>query len=250
MPVLMWLQNKDGKRYTKVKTSWNTEFDGEEYRDLAETLDAEIDKVLDNAVKLMDSVLHLGAKREFIRTWSMGRSIAESGILQHKAMQNEFRINLWQAMEQKALLGIRSNGEPVIGWRRVRSNVKHITSRPDQHLFEVGLWMQQQDFKDAMTVFMGQGSNAEKVFRRPSMRSLKMREALQRWISNQDDDVHPWLFKTANYDGIVCKAIIKRWPARGPGSAKRPEHYSQQRLDRELAKVLEPIIQQAKSPKQ
>ena len=249
MPVLMWLQNKDGKRYTKVKTSWNTEFDGEEHRDLAEALDAEIDKVLDNAVKLMDSRLELGAQREFIRTWSIGRSIATSGILQHQAMQNEFRINLWQAMEQKALLGIRSNGEPEISWRRVRSNVKHVISLPSRHLFEIGLWMQQQEFEDAMTVFMGRASNAEKAFVRQSMRSLKIRQALQRWLSNQDDNVRAWLSKTANYISIF-KAIVKRWPDRGPGSAKRPEHYSQQRLDRELAKILEPVIQQAKSPKQ
>lgn len=246
----MWHENQDGKRYTKVKTSWNTEFDGEEHRDLAETLDAEIDKVLDNAVKLMDSRLELGAKREFIRTWSLGRAVAQSSILDHKAMQNEVRLNLWQAMEQKALLGIRSNGDTETGWRRVRSKVMHVTSRPDHHLFEVGLWMQQQEFKDAMTVFMGRASNAEKAFRRLSMRSLKMREALQRWISKQDDNMHAWLFKTANYEGIFCKAVIKRWPAQGPGSAKRPEHYTQERLDRELAKTLEPIIQQAKTPKQ
>lgn len=249
MPVLMWLENQDGKRYTKVKTSWNTEFDGEEHRDLAETLDAEIDKVLDNAVKLMDSRLELGAKREFIRTWSIGRSIANSGILQHEAMQNEFRINLWQAMDQKALLGIRSNGEPEIGWRRVRSSVKHATVRPDRHIFEIGLWMQQQEFEDATIVFMGIVSNSEQAFDRRPMRSLKMREALQRWMSRQDDNVQAWLSKTINYRNIY-KTVVKRWPDRGPGSAKRPEHYTQQRLDTELAKILEPIIQQAKNPKQ
>lgn len=249
MPVLMWLQNKDSKRYTTIKTSWNTEFDGEEHRDLAEALDAEIDKVLDNAVKLMDSRLELGAQREFIRTWSMGRSIANSGILQHKAMQNEVRLNLWQAMEQKALLGIRSNGDTETGWRRVRSNVDHVISRPDRHLFEIGLWMQQQEFEDATIVFMGRSSNPERAFLRQSMRSLKIRQALQRWLSNQDDETLAWLSKTSNYVSIY-KAVAKRWPDRGPGSAKRPEHYSQQRLDTELAKTLEPIIQQAKPPKQ
>lgn len=249
MPVLMWLENEDGKRYTKVRTSWNTEFDGEEHRDLAETLDAEIDKVLDNAVKLMDSRLELGAQREFIRTWSLGRAVAQSSILDHEAMQNEVRLNLWQAMEQKALLGIRSNGEPEIGWRRVRSNVDHVISRPDRHLFEIGLWMQQQEFEDATIVFMGRSSNPERAFLRQSMRSLKMREALQRWMLRQDDNVLAWLSKTSNYVSIY-KAVVKRWPDRGPGSAKRPEHYSQQRLDRELAKTLEPIIQQAKNPKQ
>ena len=249
MPVLMWLENEDGKRYTKVKTSWSTEFDGEEHRDLAETLDTEIDKVLDSAVKLMDSVLHLGAQPEFIRTWSMGRSISASGILQHEAMQNEVRINLWQAMEQKALLGIRSNGNAEIGWRKVRSNVNHVISRPDRHLFEIGLWMQQQEFVDAMMVFMGRTTNPERAFLRQSMRSLKMREALQRWISNQHDGMLSWLSKTSNYVGIY-KAVAKRWPDRGPGSAKRPEHYSEERLDRELARILDPLIQQAKSPKQ
>lgn len=249
MPVLMWLENEDGKRYTKVKTSWNTEFDGEEHRDLAETLDAEIDKVLDNAVKLMDSRLELGAQPEFIRTWSMGRSIATSGILQHEAMQNEQRIDLWLSMEHKALLGIRSNGEPEIGWRRVRTNIDYVRSAPSRHLFEIGLWIQQQDFKDAMAVFMGRTVNLHDAFYRQSMRSLKIRQALQRWLSNQDDETLAWLSQKTNFRNIY-KAVAKRWPARGPGSAKRPEHYTQERLDRELAKTLEPIIQQAKPPKQ
>lgn len=249
MPVLMWLENEDGKRYTKVKTSWNTEFDGEEHRDLAEALDAEIDKVLDNAVKLMDSRLELGAKRGFIRTWSIGRSIATSGILQHEAMQNEFRINLWQAMDQKALLGIRSNGDTETSWRRVRSKVMHATSRPDHHLFEIGLWLQQQEFKDAATTFMGSSGIAADWFTRTVVRSLKMRQAINHWISKLEPEHQQW-FSTKTNDRAIIRALAKRWPARGPGSAKRPEHYSQKRLDRELAKTLEPIIQQAKHPKQ
>lgn len=249
MPVLMWLENEDGKRYTKVKTSWNTEFDGEEHRDLAEVLDAEIDKVLDNAVKLMDSRLELGAKRGFIRTWSIGRSIATSGILQHEAMQNEFRINLWQAMDQKALLGIRSNGDTETSWRRVRSNVKNANLRPDRHIFEVGLWLQQQEFGDAISTFMGSSGIASVWFRYPAVRSLKMRQAIQSWISEHKPEHEYWFSLIENHDAIG-RAIVKRWPAQGPGSAKRPEHYSQERLDTELAKILEPIIQQAKPPKQ
>ncbi len=135
MPVLMWEERVDGKRFARVKTSWRTAFDGEEHRELAEMLDAEIDEVLDGAVELLERNESLEAQREFIRTWSMGRAIAESGILDHDAMRNEQRINLWQAMEQKALLGVRADGEPESRWSSVRSNVKHVISRPDRHLF-------------------------------------------------------------------------------------------------------------------
>ena len=245
----MWLENEDGKRYTKVKTSWNTEFDGEEHRDLAEALDAEIDKVLDNAVKLMDSRLELGAQPEFIRTWSLGRAVAQSNILDHDAMNNELRVNLWQAMEQKALLGIRSNGNTEIGWRRVRSKRKRVVPRPDRHLFEIGLWLQQQEFEDATVTFMGSSGIAYKWFTRNPLRSLRMRQAIQRWTSEHKSGLDKWFADAKNYESIA-KPIAKHWPDRGPGSAKRPEHYSQKRLDRELAKILEPIIQQAKPPKQ
>ena len=249
MPVLMWDQNQDGKRYTKVKTSWNTEFDGEEHRDLAEALDAEIDKVLDNAVKLTDSVLHLDARREFIRTWSLGRAVAQSNILDHDAMNNELRVNLWHAMDAKALLGIRSDGKSEDQWTNVRSNVAITTSRPDHHLFEIGLWLQQQEFIDAMITFAGSAGVANLWFTRTAIRSLKIRQAIQRWISEHKSDHEKWFADRKNYE-FIAKAIVKRWPDRGPGSAKRPEHYSQERLDRELARVLEPIIQQAKPPKQ
>ncbi len=88
---------------------------------------------------------------------------------------------------------------------------------------------------------MGRASNPERAFLRQAMRSLKIRKSLQRWLMLQDDQALEWLSKTSNYVAL-CKAIVKRWPDRGPGSAKRPEHYRDERLDMELARVLDPVV--------
>ncbi len=241
MPVLMWQKTDEEKMYSRVVTSWRAEFDGEEYRDLAETLDVQIDKVLDSAVELFDKNRYIEAQREFIRIWSLGRAVANSEILQHDAMKNELRVNLWLAMDQKALLGVRCDGETEDAWSNIRSNVRRITSRPDRHLFEVGLWLQQQELMEARDTFIGRSGIVSELFRRPAIRSLKMRQALQRWISAQMPDTHDWLLVKSNYISLA-KAIVKRWPARGPGSAKKPEHYTDERLDVELARVLDPLV--------
>ena len=48
------------------------------------------------------------------------------------------------------------------------------------------------------------------------------------------------LTKTGNFEQLA-KALVKRFPARGPGSAKRPVHYSENELYEEVRKVLDPI---------
>lgn len=244
MPVLVWERRDDGKLRSDVITSWRTEFDGEEYRELAEALDREVDVVLDRAVKMLDESSGIDATREFVRTWVLGRAIEESGILNHKAMKNETSINLWVAMDKKTLLSVRSDSTEESSWLRIRSRAQRVTSRPDQHLFDVGLWIQQQDLDQARVIFAGSAGLARNAFRRPVMRSMKMRESLERWLSAQTPEVLEWVSVNKNHS-LLQKAIAKRWPNRGPGSAKRPEHYSDERLDMELFRLLDDVVRDA-----
>ena len=244
MPVLMYERTDDGVTRSNVVTTWRTEFDGEEHRTIAEDLDEAIDDVLDSAVNLWFTNTAIDAQTELIRMWAIGRAVAEAKTLDHPAMVNEYRIHLWQAMEQKALLGIRSDGSVFTNWANLRSKSRPRTTRNDRHLFEVGLWMQQMPLDDCAVLFVGRASIASELFRRPAFRSLKMRSAFGRWISAHDDESLAWLKVKRNYLNLA-KAVVKRWPARGPGSAKRPEHYTDKRLESELKRVLDPVVDAA-----
>ena len=240
MPVLMYELSGDGNLRSQVVTSWSSNFDGEEHRSVAEDLDVAVDGVLDLAVELWIANSVTDAQAELIRMWAVGRAVTERQILDHPAMDNEYRINLWRAMEQKALLGIRSDGLIYSNWGQLRSKSRPRTTRNDQHLFDVGLWIQQQTIAEVNVIFCGRASNAQEMSRRQACRSLNMRRALGHWIENQDPQIRHWIATKSNYLQIP-KAIVKRWPAHGPGSAKRPEHYSDERLNAELRRVLGPV---------
>lgn len=244
MPVLMYELNGNGDLHSQVVTSWSSNFDGEEYRSVAEDLDVAIDEVLDSAVELWIANSDTDAQTELIRVWAVGRAVAATQLLDHSAMDNEYRINLWQAMEQKVLLGIRSDGLIYSNWTQLRSRAPKVTTRPDRHLFEVGLWIQNMPLVDCAVLFLGQSALCSELFRRPAFRSLKMRSAFLRWIRAHDGQSLQWVSVKRNYVELA-KAVVKRWPARGPGSAKRPEHYSEQRLDAELKRVLDPLVESA-----
>jgi hypothetical protein len=240
----MYERDDDIKLRTTVVTSWRTDFDGEEHREIAEELDVAIDGVLDLAIELSISNAAVDAQSELIRIWSVGRAVKSKQTLNHPAMLNEYRINLWRAMEQKALLGIRSDGTIYSNWTHLRSHAPRVTKRPDRHLFEVGLWIQHLSLTDCAALFLRQSSLASELFRRPAFRSLKMRSVFHRWIVNHDQQSLDWISVKRNYVGLA-KRVVKRWPARGPGSAKRPEHYSEERLYAELKRVLDPVIASA-----
>ena len=238
MPVKVW-DRDDHRRYTSaIRTSRSTRLGGEEFRVEAEELDAQIDTVLDRAVKLSSSSPDERRKtREFVKRWAIGRAVAESRILQSLHMTSEQRSHLWLAMARKCRLGIRSSGAIEERWRMLVPGRALEPRRIERDIFAMGLWLQEQELEDALTTFGGSLSNAKEIQRRESLRSTKLRNALGRWLLCLHSSQRSRLLKGTEF-GAIAKALQRRWPSRGPGSAKRPVHLSDHELDREVHRIL------------
>ena len=113
--------------------------------------------------------------------------------------------------------------------------------RIERDIFAMGLWLQDQECEDALTTFRGSLSNAREIQRRESLRSTKLRNALGRWFQELEPPQRSRLFQNREFVAIA-KTLQQRWPSRGPGSAKRPVHYSAHELDREVSRVLAQFV--------
>ena len=238
MPVKLWDLDDHGRYISAIRTSRSTRLGGEELRAEAEELDAQIDNVLDRAVQLSSPSPDERPKtREFVKRWAIGRAVAESGIFQSLHMASEQRSDLWLAMGRKCRHGIRSSGAVEEQWRTLVPDRALEPQRIERDIFAMGLWLQEQQLDDALATFGGSLSNAREIQRRESLRSTKLRSALGRWFLCLDSSRRTRLLKGPEFAGIA-KALQRRWPSRGPGSAKRPVHFIDHDLDREVHRVL------------
>ena len=241
MPVKIWDRMSDGALTSRVETSRSHSFRGELYRTDAEALDEEIDQMLDHAVALSACVLSLGARQQaFVKRWSIGRALAESSLPESEYLETGEQKWLWLAIARKCRLSVRSDGSPAESWGGLIPDRELDPTRIERDVFAMGRWLQEQEIEQATVSFGASLTNAREIHRRGAINSKNLRDALARWFSGLCPEHRSDLTKNANFVQLA-KALAERFPARGPGSAKRPVHYAEDELYEEMCKVLGPI---------
>ena len=241
MPVRIWDRTSEGALTSRVETSRSRSYRGERYRTDAEALDEEIDQMLDHAVELSECApaVEVG-QQSFVRRWSIGRALAESRLSESEHLETAERRWLWLAIARKCRLAVRSDGSPEESWSGLIPSRASDPRRIERDIFAMGRWLQEQEIKPAMASFGASLANAREIHRRGAINSKNLRDALAHWFGELAPALRSELTKN-EYFVALAKALAKRFPARGPGSAKRPVHYSQNELHEEVSKVLEPI---------
>jgi hypothetical protein len=241
MPVKLW-QADDKGLYSRIVTGWDQVRTGEEYRAQAEQLDAVLDNVLDRAVECVAAESSGTVPEEFLRAWAVGRALQESKIFDSHALRNERRELVWRALAYKCRTGARASGATEEQWRTLRPSSVREPRREGGRLdyFEMCQWAAEQDLKEAAFTFGGSVRNVWQMLERPTLRPLPVRRALHGWMKSLPKDTAAKLVRPKSFAEMM-KALRGRWPDRGPGSAKRPAHYSEEELRLEVEKVLSPF---------
>ena len=253
MPAKFWTKEQDGSIGSKIITVWDTLYDGEEFRSDAERLDEMLDIVLDDALAVLASpeVTTVHADSKFKMLWSFGRTVKDSGVLVHPAVKGENQIFLLRVMAAKARLGVLS---VPIGKRPSESNrwrVLRDPKQPDvtnkgggvQDLYETAIWLQQHDLDEAAFIFGGNVGNAREIGARKGINVPQVRNALNVWLRELSESQRKIIHQRSNFQ-LVAKALTKRWPFKGFGSARRPEYLPPDELICEVRKALQPVLDQ------
>ncbi|MCY4538425.1 MAG: hypothetical protein OXE52_09385 [Chloroflexi bacterium] len=252
MAVLVW-SDRDGSLGNSIRSGRRVALSAEEYRAEAEDLDQQLDSLLDMAWHALTIITRRenGKPRfnSFEQVWILGRAVHISEVMRHEAMQGEVRTLLWQALTAKAWYGIRHDMTRDPRWRqlipsgknqwRTRTNDKRLDRAYD--FLEVGFWLREQQLQDAGEVFSWEFSNARKLYVRPTLRSLELRKALLHWLHRQTPEIREFAEITKTDVGFIIfvKALNKRFPASGPGSALLPQHYPEDELRVIVSDVLD-----------
>ena len=200
--------------------------------------------MLDRAVALSASVEAPKAEQQaFVQRWAVGRALKESALLESPNLDAEERKSLWRAIARKCRLGVRADGSPEHAWGKLVLHRESDPKRIERDVFALGLWLQEQDLASAMMTFGAKSFNARRLHVREAISSRNLRDALARWLEAFGDLRRVELVRGENFE-MLAKALAKRFPARGPGSAKRPVHYSDEELYAEICKVLDPLAEQ------
>lgn len=246
MPVRVW-SSEDGQLSSSVVTEWDSIVTDEEYRSEAEQLDSELDDVLDAALDRVASEVERrpDIRSEFIGAWAVGRALADSNVYAAPALLDEPRQLLWRALAAKIRVGVRSDGRPDGDWSvlrpvRTAAPLREGGKRGKPDHFEMCRWLAEMELEDAAELFGGSIRNVWQMFERAALRSMKLRFAVLSWLLAQPDAKRGHL-TTRRIFPEMMKALRQRWPARGPGSAKRPEHYDEDALAREVCRQLRPF---------
>ena len=241
MPVKLWNVDESGAYTSSITTNRRSSLGGEEFRPEADALDLELDKVLDRAADL--ATPSSGSKPNhalFVKRWAIGRAIAESGILESPHMVGESRADLCLAMALKCRLGARTYGAHETAWKGLIPDREIEPKRIEADIFGLGMWLQEQEQDDAVAAFGGGLHNAKQIWSGEALRHRKLRDALTAFFSQYNPEQLQRLYTIPQY-AVIAKTMRRRWPSRGPGSAKRPAHYEPEELLSELRTVLEPV---------
>ena len=183
MPVKIWDRTNDGALTSRVETSRSQSFRGERYRADAETLDEEIDRMLDHAVALSERVPATEAgQQSFVKRWSVGRALFESRLMESDHLETAEQRWLWLAIARKCRLSVRSDGSLEESWRGLIPRRELDPSRIELDVFAMGMWLQEQEIETAMASFCASLTNAIEIHHRGAIRSKNLRDALALWF--------------------------------------------------------------------
>ena len=238
MPVKVW-EIGDRGLSSRVESDWAAPWTIEQYRGEAESLDAELDRVLDDSLARVDREAEKAVPAEFIRAWAVGRSLSESGAIESRAMRDEQPSILWTALASKCRAGARADGTVEERWRDLRPKRTAAPRREGGKLdyFEMCRWLSEQDLSDAVETFGGQVRNVWQMLERPTLRPLVVRQAFLAWYRQRSVEDRE-LLQERDVFAEAMKTLRQRWPDRGRGSAKRPVHYQEAELRAEIDQVL------------
>lgn len=241
MAVLVWSE-RDGVLGNAIRTGRRFSLSAEEYRPEAEALDEQLDSLLDMAWHALTVITkHDEGEPRYDtleQAWVWGRSIQLSSIMRHHAMLGEQRILLWQALAGKAWNSVRSDSERDERWRDlIPRKSRWWLSKPNDinayRFLEIGYWLRNDSLQQVGEVFFWKFSNAYDLYDRRSLRASELRQAVSHWTRKQGPEVRQFL-ATPVYKGkrhaFVAKALVGRFPAKGPGSALLPQHYPEDEL--------------------
>lgn len=259
MAVILWSEEQ-GELYSRVRSERRVFLSAEEHREEAEDLDARLDELLDDALKLVEVYAReagYGKPNSILKPWALGRAIARSAVLAHEAMLGERRELLWEALAHKCWYGVRADASREFRWRGLRNTTKRGERRvnPEKSRgnnfryedFEIGLWLADQEWDEASSIFGGTIGNAIEIYRRPTLNSHDLREAVFQWWIKQSEKVLAVIRSPSGQMSkkrggdftIIAKALVQRFPARGPGSARLPQHYPPEELQAIVDEVLD-----------
>ena len=250
MAVLIW--REEGESLVNRVLSEKTVFlSAEEYRAEAEALDARLDGLLDMA---WDALTLITERQDgkpkfnsFEQVWVLGRAVAVNGILQHEALRGEVRTLLWQALAHKCWYGVRADASREPRWRELLPQKatkwqKKPKDAISYRFLEIGYWLREHSYHEAGELFNWKTTNAQDIWDRPSLRAPELRKALLVWLRQQPDSIREKFKRGARGSGgfrILVRALAKRFPSRGPGSARLPQHYEPDELQRIVNEVLD-----------
>ncbi len=251
MPVKIWEADQEGRPYSRIKTGWDRTLTAEEYRQEAEELDGTLDSVLDAALSQAAAHVTADIPEEFTRAWAVGRALIESGVLGSPALANERRELLWRALARKCRIGARSSGDVDRRWLNLRPRSAGEPKEPRREggrldYFQMCRWLAEQDFDDAVATFGGYVRNVWQMLERPALRPIVLRRAVKAWLETFPDKLQRSLLEPRTFAELM-KTLRRRWPDRGPGSAKRPVHFAAGDLSTEVARVLGPFTAAGKA---
>ena len=250
MAVLLWSE-QDGILNNEIRSGWRVFLSAEEFRPEAEALDARLDVLLDMAW----SALAIIAKdkggelvpESFDQVWTVGRAVWREGVLRHEAMKGEVRHLLWQALVAKCWYGVRADATREPRWRdllpkKSRKWRTHPRDASSYRFLEIGHWLREHHYQEAGELFQWNLTKAQDFWDRTSLRTPVLRAAVLAWLREQPDSFREQLKRGARGSGgarALVKALARRFPSRGPGSARLPQHYEPDELQRIVNDVLD-----------
>ena len=255
MAVLVWSE-RDGVLGNSIHSGRRVALSAEEYRPEAETLDQQLDSVMDMAWHALTIITRrVNGKPRFDtleQAWVWGRTIHLSNVMRHPALIGEQRILLWQALTAKAWYGVRRDSTRDQRWRElIPSKSRKWLTQPtdiDKYRFlEIGYWVRDDSLQQVGEVFCWKFSNANDLFDRTSLHSVELRRAVLYWMQQQDGKVRRFLatpIHKGTRQALIAKALYNRFPARGPGSALLPQHYPADELRAIVCKTLDAAVEE------
>ncbi|MCY3934670.1 MAG: hypothetical protein OXG09_01580 [Chloroflexi bacterium] len=250
MAVLVWSES-DGALGNIVRSGRRVMLSAEEFREEAEALDAALDETLDMAW----SALAVIAKDKngkllptsFEQVWTVGRAVWRKGMMYHEAMKGEVRHLLWEALAHKCWFGVRADVHREPRWQELLPKKMGIwQTKPREaksyKLLEIGYWLREHHYHEAGELFQWNLTKAQDYWDRAFLRSPALRTAVLAWLREQPDSFREQLKAGARGKGgarALVKALAKRFPARGPGSARLPQHYPTDQLQAIVDEVLD-----------